>query len=52
MKQDKILICKDCHNDFVFVTRDQEFFEEHEWPEPVRCKKCQQLRKERYAKTK
>lgn len=48
MKQDQIIICKDCNSEFLFVIRDQEFFKEHGWQPPIRCRKCQQLRKERY----
>lgn len=48
MKQDETLICKDCQKEFLFVVRDQDFFEQHDWPAPVRCRKCQQLRRERY----
>lgn len=52
MKQDRQLTCVDCKQDFIFPVRDQEFFEQHGWNDPIRCKKCQKARKEKYANRK
>ena len=35
-KQDKNIVCKDCGNTFVFTVREQEFFEEKGFSDPVR----------------
>ena len=44
--QDKIIICKDCGEEFVFSVSEQEFYAqkglEHD---PVRCKECREKRK-------
>lgn len=38
MFKDKIIICKDCGNAFVFSAREQEYFATEGFPhEPVRC---------------
>jgi CxxC-x17-CxxC domain-containing protein len=46
MYQDKNLICKDCGNEFVFTTGEQEFYAEKGFQnEPARCKDCRTSRK-------
>jgi hypothetical protein len=52
MKQDRTIVCIACHEEFLFPVRDQEFFGEHGWKDPIRCRKCQKLRKDRYARDK
>lgn len=46
--QDKIIICKDCGEEFVFSLSEQEFYAqkglEHD---PVRCKECRNAKKAR-----
>lgn len=38
MFKDKVIICKDCGNPFVFSAREQEYFAIEGFPyEPVRC---------------
>ncbi len=38
MFKDKIIICKDCGNPFVFSASEQRFYAEKGFPnEPVRC---------------
>lgn len=38
MFKDKVIICKDCGNPFVFSALEQEYFEKEGFPhEPVRC---------------
>jgi CxxC-x17-CxxC domain-containing protein len=45
MNEDKTLSCQDCGADFVFTTRDQEFFQEKGFAEPKRCRKCAKSRR-------
>ena len=41
MYEDKTLICKDCHKEFVFTAGEQEFYAEKGFVnEPQRCKAC------------
>ena len=44
--EDKILVCKDCKEEFVFSTGEQEFYKEKGFDnEPVRCPSCRRARK-------
>lgn len=46
MYEDKILVCKDCGNEFVFTAGEQEFYAEKGFVnEPQRCKECRIARK-------
>lgn len=46
MFQDKIIVCKDCGQEFTFTAREQEFFAEKGFTnEPQRCKACRDARK-------
>ncbi len=46
MFEDKTLICKECGNEFVFTSGEQEFYAEHGFQnEPQRCKACRDARK-------
>ena len=46
MYNDKILVCKDCGQEFTFTARDQEFYAEKGFTnEPLRCKPCRDARK-------
>ena len=40
-KQDKIIVCQDCGEEFTFTVREQEFYAN----EPKRCKNCRDKRK-------
>ncbi len=40
MKQDKIIQCQDCHQEFVWTVGEQEFYEEKGLPEPKYCLIC------------
>lgn len=42
---DKRIICKDCGGEFIFPERDQKFFRDKGWGEPIRCKECRIKRK-------
>ena len=46
MFQDKSLVCRDCGAEFVFTTREQEFYAEKGFQnEPSRCPQCRSARK-------
>lgn len=46
MYTDKILICKDCGQEFLFSAGEQEFYAEKGFQnEPLRCKACRIKRK-------
>jgi CxxC-x17-CxxC domain-containing protein len=44
---DKYLECKDCGDDFVFSTGEQEYFMEKGFQDPGRCKPCRKKNKKR-----
>lgn len=44
-KKDTNLLCKDCGKEFVFSAREQEFYEEKGFTNPVRCKECRDAKK-------
>jgi CxxC-x17-CxxC domain-containing protein len=44
--EDKVLICKECAQQFVFSVRDQQFYAEKGFQnEPQRCRDCRLARK-------
>lgn len=43
--KDKELTCKDCGNKFTFTAREQAFYAEKGFSEPLRCKTCRDARK-------
>ena len=46
MYEDKTLTCKECGEEFVFTSGEQEFFAERNFQnEPQRCKPCRDNRK-------
>ena len=46
MFEDKVLVCKDCGNEFVFTAGEQEFYAEKGFQnEPQRCPECRAARK-------
>ncbi len=46
MFEDKVLVCKECGQEFVFTAGEQEFYSEHNFQnEPQRCKSCREARK-------
>ena len=48
MFDDKTLACRDCNNEFIFTTGEQEFFQSRGLVnEPSRCPDCRQARKNR-----
>ncbi|MEE8168372.1 MAG: CxxC-x17-CxxC domain-containing protein [Candidatus Hydrothermarchaeales archaeon] len=44
---EKVLVCEDCEEEFVFSAEEQEFFTEKGFQTPKRCKPCRSKRKER-----
>ncbi|MEA4903103.1 zinc-ribbon domain containing protein [Desulfitobacterium sp.] len=48
--EDKVLVCRDCGNEFVFSVGEQEFFAEKGFEnEPSRCPACRATRRQRAA---
>jgi len=48
-KQDKVIICQDCGEKFVFEKGEQVFYEQHGFPPPKRCLDCRrELRRKRH----
>lgn len=46
MYQDKMLVCRDCSNEFTFTAGEQEFYAEKGFQnEPTRCRDCRQAHK-------
>jgi CxxC-x17-CxxC domain-containing protein len=44
--EDKMLTCKDCANQFLFSSREQQFFAEKGFQnQPQRCRDCRQARR-------
>ena len=47
MYTDKTLVCRDCSQNFVFTTGEQEFFASRDFTnEPSRCPECRAQRKQ------
>ena len=45
--QDKVIVCKDCGQEFIFTVGEQEFYKEKGFDnEPVRCPACRRARKQ------
>ena len=42
---DKVLVCRDCGNEFVFSSGEQEFYSTRGFSEPTRCSDCRKARK-------
>lgn len=47
---DRELTCRDCNQSFQFSEKDQEFFKKNGWTDPVRCRPCRNLAKQRRPK--
>lgn len=43
---DKVLLCKDCKEDFGFVVKQQHYFLINRWNDPTRCYKCRKQKKQ------
>ena len=45
--EDKIIVCKDCGQEFTFTVGEQEFYKEKGFSnDPVRCAACRRAKKE------
>ncbi len=45
--EDRILVCRDCGNEFVFTAGEQEFYAQKGFlNDPVRCPACRRARKQ------
>jgi CxxC-x17-CxxC domain-containing protein len=42
---DKVLVCADCGQEFVFTASEQDFFTQRGFSEPKRCAPCRSARK-------
>ncbi len=46
MFEDKVLVCQDCGQEFIFTVGEQEFYQEKGFEnEPKRCKDCRSNRR-------
>lgn len=45
--EDKIIICKDCGEEFVLLVGEQEFYKEKGFDEPKRCPICRKEKKKK-----
>lgn len=43
-KIDMIIRCQDCGKEFVFSAKEQNFYEEHNYLPPKRCRFCRNAR--------
>jgi len=47
LTQDKTLVCRECGNEFVFTSGEQDFYAEKGFEnEPSRCPECRQKRRQ------
>lgn len=44
----KVLVCQDCGEEFIFTENDQRFYAEKGFKEPKRCKACRPARRDRF----
>jgi len=42
---DKILVCADCNEQFVFTASEQDFYAQRGFSDPKRCAPCRSVRK-------
>ena len=45
MYTDKILVCADCEQQFVFTASEQDFYAQRGFTDPKRCSSCRNARK-------
>lgn len=43
---DETIRCGDCHRDFTYSVKEQQFYQEKGFSAPRRCKECRQAKKE------
>ncbi len=44
--EDKEIRCQDCCGHFIFTAKQQKFYIERGWPDPIRCPRCRDHRRE------
>ncbi|MBP1920956.1 zinc-ribbon domain-containing protein [Youngiibacter multivorans] len=42
---DKHITCKDCQDIFTFTVGEQEYYQEKDFNDPVRCPRCRKAKK-------
>ena len=47
MLENIIKVCKDCNKEFIFTTKEQMFYTEKQYDEPLRCKECRKTLREK-----
>ena len=47
MPEDQTISCVQCHQPFVYSISQQQFYREHDFKTPKRCKTCRQANKEK-----
>lgn len=47
---DRKITCKDCGQSFEFSEKDQQFFKKNNWNDPIRCRPCRNIAKQRRPK--
>ncbi len=43
--KNKNIICKDCGSQFTFTIKEQQFYKEKGFADPIRCKDCRAMKK-------
>ena len=43
---DRVVVCRDCGEEFTFTAGEQAFYQERGFSEPTRCKNCRDKRKQ------
>ena len=43
---EKVLVCKDCGEEFQFTEGEQKFYADKSFPEPIRCGGCRKIKKD------
>jgi len=47
---ERTIVCKDCGKPFDFPEKDQDFFKKNAWSDPIRCRPCRGIAKQRRPK--
>lgn len=45
------LVCKDCGKEFNFSIKEQNFYKEKGFANPIRCRECRNAKKTKYSNT-
>lgn len=44
--KNKVIKCQDCCTNFIFTTKQQEYFKANGWADPIRCPNCRGHKKQ------